>query len=434
MPDTTTTRQLSPLLAALEHREPPALPVDFGSTFVTGIHVSCVAALRRHYGLGSEPVRVIDPGQMLGEIGEDLASILGISTAGVRSRMARYGFPLENWKTWRMDDGLEVLVPGAFTVTRAPDGSALMHPRGEISLPPSAVMPPGGYFFNNLIRQAPIDEARLDPRDNLEEYRAISDGDLDHFTAASQSAAATGRIVVASFGGTSFGDIAHIPGVSLPFPKGIRDVAEWYMSLRSRRDYVHQVFSAQCDMALDNLERIAARVAPLVDVINICGTDFGTQASSFCSVPTFRELWFPYYKRVNDWVHRHTNWKTFKHSCGAVSKFLPAFIECGFDILNPVQCSAAGMDPETLKQTFGRDLVFWGGGVDTQHVLPFGTPAEVREQALRRCEILAPQGGFVFNAVHNVQAGTPVQNLVAMIDALHEFQGKRYGAAAARTA
>jgi hypothetical protein len=120
MPDTTTTRQLSPLLAALEHREPPDLPVDFGSTFVTGMHVSCVAALRRHYGLGSEPVRVIDPGQMLGEIGDDLASILGISTAGVRSRMTRYGFPLENWKIWRMDDGLEVLVPGAFTVTRRP--------------------------------------------------------------------------------------------------------------------------------------------------------------------------------------------------------------------------------------------------------------------------------------------------------------------------
>ena len=132
----------------------------------------------------------------------------------------------------------------------------------------------------------------------------------------------------------------------------------------------------------------------------------------------------PYYKRVNEWVHRNTKWKTFKHSCGAVSKFIPSMIECGFDILNPVQCSAAGMDPDALKQSFGRDIVFWGGGVDTQHTLPFGTPAEVREQVLRRCEAFAPGGGFVFNAVHNIQAGTPVENIVAMVDAVHEFNGR----------
>jgi uroporphyrinogen-III decarboxylase len=112
-----------------------------------------------------------------------------------------------------------------------------------------------------------------------------------------------------------------------------------------------------------------------------------------------------------------------KHSCGAVSKFLPSFIEAGIDILNPVQCSAAGMDPAELKARFGDRIVFWGGGVDTQHVLPFGTPAEVREQVLRRCEVFAPGGGFVFNTIHNIQARTPVENIVAMIDAVHEFNG-----------
>ena len=112
---------------------------------------------------------------------------------------------------------------------------------------------------------------------------------------------------------------------------------------------------------------------------------------------TFRELCFPYYKQMNDWIHAHTPWKTFKHSCGAVSKFIPSFIEAGFDILNPVQCSAAGMEPEQLKANYGDRIVFWGGGVDTQKTLPFGTPGEVREQVLRRCEIFAPGGGFVFN-------------------------------------
>jgi uroporphyrinogen-III decarboxylase len=227
--------------------------------------------------------------------------------------------------------------------------------------------------------------------------------------------------VLAGFGGTAFGDISHIPGVGLRRPKGIRDVTEWYVSIRSRPDYIHQVFSGQCAIALGNLARIAARVGDFVDVVNVCGTDFGTQSSSFCSVATFRELWMPYYRQINDWIHGNTRWKTFKHSCGAVEKFIDSFIESGFDILNPVQCSASGMDPQHLKSRYGERIIFWGGGVDTQKVLPFGTPTQVREQVLRRCEVFARNGGFVFSAVHNVQAGTPVENIVAMIDAAREF-------------
>jgi uroporphyrinogen-III decarboxylase len=185
----------------------------------------------------------------------------------------------------------------------------------------------------------------------------------------------------------------------LKHPKGIRDISEWYMSTTTRRDYV---------------------LGDCIDVINICGTDFGTQNSSFCSVATFRELWMPYYQRVNNWIHKHTKWRTFKHSCGAVAKFIPSFIESGFDILNPVQCSASGMDPETLKASYGDCIVFWGGSVDTQRVLPFGTPQEVREQVLRRCEIFAPGGGYVFCLIHNIQAETPVVNTVAMFEALRQ--------------
>jgi uroporphyrinogen-III decarboxylase len=118
------------------------------------------------------------------------------------------------------------------------------------------------------------------------------------------------------------------------------------------------------------------------------------------------------------WIHSNTAWRVFKHSCGAVEKLIPSLLDCGFDILNPVQCSAAGMQPEKLKDKYGRDIVFWGGGVDTQSVLPFGTPDQVREQVKRRVEIFAAGGGFVFNTVHNVQAGTPVRNFVAMIEAL----------------
>ena len=183
------------------------------------------------------------------------------------------------------------------------------------------------------------------------------------------------------------------------------------MSTRTRRGYIHRVFEGQCEIALANLASVHSRIGDSVDCMYVCGTDFGTQTSAFCSVATFRELWFPYYQRVNHWVHANTNWKCFKHSCGSVERFLESFIEAGFDIVNPVQCSAAGMDPAELKRKYGSRLVFWGGGVDTQKTLPFGSPREVREEVLRRCEIFAPGGGFVFSAIHNLQAGTPVENL-----------------------
>ena len=128
---------------------------------------------------------------------------------------------------------------------------------------------------------------------------------------------------------------------------------------------------------------------------------------------------------VNGWVHENTNWKTFKHSCGAVEPLIEPFIEAGFDILNPVQVTAAGMDAALLKKRYGGRIVFWGGGVDTQTTFAFGTPAEVREQVLRRMEVLAPGGGFVYNAVHNIQANTPVSNIVAMIETVKEFNGKK---------
>jgi hypothetical protein len=407
--------------AAINHRVPDRVPVDFGGTSVTGIHISCVAALRKHYGLECGPVRAIDCGQMLGEIEDDLKSAMGIDVVSVTRRTNRFGFPNDGWKPWRMYDGLEILVPGKFNVTIDANGDTLLHPQGDRSVAPSARMPAGGFFFDAIVRQEPIDEESLDPEDNLEEFGRISEEELSFLEAQCSQARATGRAVVAGFGGTSFGDIAHVPGVSLKRPRGIRDITEWYMSIRSRRDYIRRVFSGQCRIALANLEKIAERVAGNVDVVMICGTDFGTQNSSFCSVDTFRELWLPHYRAVDAWIHRNTSWKTFKHSCGAVEKFMPSFIEAGFDILNPVQCSAAGMNPAQLKEKYGERLVFWGGGVDTQTILPFGTPAQVREQVLRRCQILSRGGGFVFNTVHNIQAGTPVENIVAMVDALAEF-------------
>jgi len=411
------------LAATLSHKQPDRIPIDFGGTAVTGIHASCVAALRDYYSLEKRPVRVHEPFQMLALLDEDLQDAMGVDVTGIFARNTMFGFPAERWKPW-LFNGLEVLVPGDFNIQIDNRGDNLIYPEGDTSVPPSGRMPRGGYFFDCIVRQQPIDEDHLDPADNTEDFLPISQLELDHLAHAAKQVGPK-RGVIAGFGGTAFGDIALVPGPFLKHPKGIRDVTEWYVSTSSRQSYIHRIFERQCEVALANLERIHAVVGDAVQAIFVCGTDFGTQTSAFCSVKTLRDLYFPYYKIINDWIHAHTTWKTFKHSCGAVSKFLPTFIEAGFDILNPVQCSATGMEPEQLKANFGNQLVFWGGGVDTQKTLPFGTPAEVREQVLRRCEIFAPGGGFVFNSIHNVQAQTPVENIVAMIDAVHEFNGGR---------
>jgi len=412
------------LTKTLNHQQPDRVPIDFGGMPTSGIHVSCVAELRDYYGLEKRPVKVHEPFQMLGWLDEDLKDAMGIDTTSVFGRGTMFGFPLGEWKPFVLN-GLEVLVPKDFNTTTDANGDTLIFPEGDRTVPASGRMPKGGYFFDCIIRQEPIVEEKLDPADNLEEFGPIAQVDLDYLKKTAEEAAATGRGVTASLGGTAFGDIALVPGPQMKHPKGIRDVTEWYMATSARQEYVHRVFDRQCEIALENLAKIYAVVGENIQVAYICGTDFGTQTSSFCSVRTFDNLYKPYYKRVNDWIHQNTGWKCFKHSCGAVSKFIPSLIEAGFDILNPVQCSATGMDPEQLKANFGEKIVFWGGGVDTQKVLPFGTPAEVREQVLRRCEIFAPGGGFVFNTIHNVQAETPVANLVAMLDAVHEFNGRK---------
>ena len=413
------------LAAALSHRQPDRIPVDFNGTAVTGMHVKCVIGLRDHFGLEKRLVKVHEPYQMLGWIDDDLQVALGIDVEGVYGPDTMFGYRNENWTPWRMDDGTEVLMSGNFQTTKAENGDTLVFPGGDRSAPPSGRLPKNGFFFDTIIRQDPIDDDKLDPEDNLQEFGPVAEETLAHFERESRRAGATGRGIIASFGGTALGDIALVPGPQLKHPKGIRDVEEWYVSTLTRRPYVHEVFERQTGIALANLEKIFARVGNEVQAVFLCGTDFGTQQSTFCSVAAFRELYQPYYRRINDWVHSHTAWKTFKHSCGAVSTLLPAFIESGFDILNPVQISAAGMDARTLKREFGRDIVFWGGGVDTQKTLAFGTPAEVRAQVLERCEILGRDGGFVFNTVHNIQANVPLANIVAMFKALADLNGQR---------
>ena len=409
----------------VNHKQPDRMMVDFGGTSVTGIHVLAVENLRKYYGLESKPIRITDAFQMLGEIDAELGEILGTDTVAAKSKKNSFGISNQPpYKEFLTPWGQVVLVSEGFNTTTGTNGDIISYPQGDLSAEPSARMPVSGYFFDAIIRQKPFNEEDLNPDDNLEEYGLISDEDLEYWKSVTQQARATGKAVVAGLGGTGLGDIAHIPGMKLKNPKGIRDIAEWYMSLILRPDYIKAMFEKQTEIAIENLRRLHEVIGDNIDVVYVCGTDFGTQSSTFCAPAQFDDLWMPYYKRINRWMHENTKWKTFKHSCGAVEGFMSRFIEAGFDIINPVQISATGMDPAHLKKTYGKDLVFWGGGIDTQSILPYASPEEIREIVLRLCEIFAKDGGYVFNTVHNIQANVPVENLVAMISAVKEFNAR----------
>ena len=409
----------------INHQEPDRVPLDLGGSPVTGMHVSSLYKLRQALKLDppGTPIKVIEPYQMLGEIKLDLMMVLGVDVVSLSGPSTMFGFPLKDWKPWTFLDGTPLLVPGGFNTEPEPNGDIFLYPEGDPSASPSGRMPAGGFYFDAIVRQPEIDETKLDPAHNLEEFKPISQEDLDYYTHETDRLfTQTDKAILGNFGGTGFGDIALVPGIQLRDPKGIRDITEWYISTLTRREYIWQVFEKQCEIGLENLKRIYQRIGNKISVLFITGTDFGTQNGPFISPKTYRDLYQPFHKIINDWVHQHTTWKTFIHSCGSVIKLYPDFIESGFDIINPVQTSAAGMDPEVLAAQFGKQVTFWGGGVDTQHTLPFGTSEEIHAQVQARMRIFGTGGGFVFNPIHNVQAGIPEDNLLALYEAVKEFR------------
>jgi hypothetical protein len=407
-------------LKTVSHQQPDRVVVDFGATTVTGIHVLIVEKLREHFGLEKRPVKVIEPYQMLGEIDSDLLRMMNIDIIGLFGEKNMFSISNKDWKVHKTFWGQEILFPGSFNYTYNNNGDILMYPEGDLSARPSAMMPKSGYFFDALERQEPINEESL-VEDNLEEFGLIKEEELEFWANQVEALVDKSRAVVASFGGTALGDIALVPAVGLRNPRGIRSVTEWYISTLTRGDFIKDLYNRQTDIAIENLKKLYKVIGNRIDVAFICGTDFGTQNSTFCSPATYEDLWLPYYKKVNDWIHRNTGWKTFKHSCGAIEPLMDLLIESGFDIINPVQINASGMDPKLLKKKYGDRIIFWGGGVDTQGIFAFGTPHQVKEQVKKECDILNKNGGFVFNTVHNIQANVPFENVIAMLHALNEL-------------
>jgi hypothetical protein len=407
--------------ATLNHQPVDRVVVDLGGMHCSGAHVSIISQLRQSLGLDrpGDPVKVWDPYQMLGEIGLDLIDVLQLDIVLAPGAKNMFGFENADWKPWTTFDGTNVLVPGKFNIEPDADGNFLQYPQGDKSAPPSGRMPKGGYYFDTIIRQDPIDDAKLNPADNLEEFTLISNEDLDVLQKQVDDYYANTNLAIAiGIPGAAFGDVALVPAPFLKYPKGIRDIEEWYISTITRKDYMKQIFAGQAEIALQNLALIYQAVGDKVQIVNMDGTDLASQDTLFCSPDSYRELYLPYAKKLNDWIHGNTPWKAIKHCCGACEPLISNFIEAGYDILNPVQCSATGMEPQGLVDKYGEQIVFWGGGIDTQKTLPFGSLDEVKRQVAERVEIFRQKNGFVFNTVHNIQCNTPIENVRAMFESL----------------
>jgi hypothetical protein len=316
-------------------------------------------------------------------------------------------------------------VPGGFEYDVDERGDVLLYPEGDRTAAPSGRMPAGGYYFDAVVRQKDLDQDRLDPKRWVDETLArYTDEDARYLEETSRRAyEETDRAVVANFCDGGLGDIGIVPGLAAKDPSGVRDPEEWYVSLVTRKSYIRDIFAYQTELALDNLEVYRQACGDRVDIIDVSETDFGSQRGLLISRRIFTELFKPFMERINRWIHENTSWKVFYHSCGSIADIMEDFIDIGVDIVNPVQFGAEGMDLETLKNRFGDRLVFWGGGVDSQKTLPFGTPEEIAREVRRNVEALSGGGGFVFGVVHNLQANVPIQNMKALFDTLESLRG-----------
>lgn len=416
------------VIAAINHREPDRVPLDLGSTHEDGISASTLTKLRKALGLEDRKVKLIHPFQMLGAVEDDVKAAIGADCAGLWGSSSCFGYRQDNWKPWTLQDGTEVLVGGGFETTEDEEGNIYVYPQGDKTVPPCAKLPKGGYYFDQLDRQGELDEDDMDGRrDYAEQFKVYSEEELKFIQErAIDLYENTEYAIIGNFSLASFGDLGGpLPAYHMKHTPGIRRAEEWMMAHLLYPEYVEDVYALQTEVCLESLKLLKEAVGDRIQILRVSSTDFGTQKGEFISPDMFREFYKPNYIKINRWIHENTNWKIMFHSCGSIVNLLDDFVEMGVDILNPVQCSAVGMDPKFLKDTYGDKLVFWGGAVDTQKTLQFGTPEEVRAEVLERLEIFSKGGGFVCNQVHNIQTNTPVENILAFYDALTEFNSRK---------
>jgi len=372
------------VLASLNHREPDRVPFDLGSTVVTGISVTAYRGLRKELGLPDREPVLVDVTQQIAQIDEAVMVRLGVDTQGVSPRSSAT-FEIE------IKDG------GDHTYFHDEFGTGWKMPKK------------GGFYYDMYefplagdgITAADV-RAHAWP-DPLDARRFVG------LRAAAQAVRDSGRAVVV---GSMSAGILEV----FAWTRGFLD---YFADLAADQPLAEAFLEQTLELQMAYWDRMIDEIGDLIDVA-ATADDFSGQNGLLFSPDTYRRLVKPRHARLFELIHRRSDAKIFFHSCGSVRAAIPDLIDAGVDILNPVQVSATGMDSADLKREYGRDLVFWGGGVDTQHVLGDGSTQEVRDEVRRRVTDLMPGGGFIFNTVHNIQANVPPANIVAMWEALQE--------------
>ncbi len=395
------------VLTALEHREPDRIAIDFGGMRSTGIVAPAYRRLKEYLGLDGPPPKVYDLFQWLAEPEPEVLERLGGDVVQLHRYEPAFGINIEEWKPWRAPDGLEYRVPADFNPVQAEDGSLEIRDKTDPDRV-IAVMPGNGFWFDQVY--FPLAEAKTYQDIDNFTWEVITDEEIEWLSAqAKWLHQETDRAILAAFGGNLF-EGGHSDFGYQRFMELLaldRDLAEYYLDKKA---------NAWVEM----LKRYLPAVKDYVHVIQV-GDDLGMQSGPQISPGMYRELFKPYHERIYRYIRENSDLYIFLHSCGGFYELIPDLIEIGVQILNPVQVSAAGMDPIRLKKEFGDDLTFWGGGLDTQHTLIHGSLEDIRREVKEMIDVFAPGGGFVFTQIHNIQQEVSPDRVMAIYDTAQEY-------------
>jgi uroporphyrinogen decarboxylase len=393
------------VLAALSHQEPDRVPIDFGGTVDSTISAFSYQALRRALGLPPSLTRVQDVYQYTAVIEEDVRQALGVDTAPVLN------LPAE-WQVRILPDGTRAEFPARFRPQRLDDGTQVVFDsNGTIVLQ----MPAGGYYFDPV--HSPLAQAtsirEIDQHlAQIERYDQPSHLDQGYEELA--------RVAKALWEETDYLLVGYFGGHIFQAAQSLRGWETFLVDLLVNRPFAEALMDRLAEANVRRFERFAQTVGRYIHVVHF-EDDLGMQDRPLLRPELYRRAVKPYHARLFGFARANCDAYLLLHTDGAVAPLIPDFIEMGIDALNPVQVSAAGMNPQDLKQAFGQDITFWGGGCDSQTILPFGTPQAVTDEVKRRLDELAPGGGFVFSPIHNIQAGVPVENILALFQAAQEY-------------
>ena len=405
------------ILAAIEHRQPDKVPVDLASTPSSGISAIAYGNLKRHLGITRGHTRVYDVAQQVAQPEGVMLDQLGVDVMDIgRAFNAADGC----WYDVRLADGQRAQYPSWFHPERQSDGSYVIRMPDGLDI---AHMPAGGTFFDQsyfpYVNGYPADYRNLS-RDMVKVmWAAVAHSPWDH--ASEPDFWDQVRQKALELRRTSDRALMLVIGCNL-FEWGsfLRRLDNFLMDLLDDPANVEALLNALMELHMSALQKACQAVGDVADIMRF-GDDLGTSTAPFMSVETYRRYFKPRQTQLCAYVHKHTPMKTFLHSCGSIHALLPDLIEAGFEIINPVQTNCRNMEPERLKRDFGKDICFWGGGCDPRAVLNRGTPQEVKDHVKRRLEIFMDGGGYVFNTVHNILPEVPPQNIMAMFEAVQEF-------------